>query len=499
MGMKSGTWMFVIFFALGTVASGAVAQRDYSIRSRALTQRTEEPGEPSLAEPFGDALFFAVPTSLDGPVDPETYVLGPSDELSLILRGPEAVVHPLRVLPEGFVVLPNVGPYKAVGLTLAELKEGVKATLERFYRNVEIDLLLAKPRSFVIYISGEVRKPGPVELTAPSRVSHALAAAGGVSGQGSVRLIEIRKDGEAVSVVDLFKFLRTGDTSYNPVLTEGQIVHVPPRYMKATTVGEVRKSGIFEIIAGETAKDLIDFCGGFATTADTTHLLIERTNPGSEVTNIEFSITEAPEIELMDLDVLVVPDLVSLHGLEPVEVFGGGGREGPFQVTESERLADFVFRLWRFTPRFDIESAVIERPVRDGDTDYIYFNVRDVLQGEPVGNTVLLPGDLISFPPRENQVFVTGEVVTPGGVPFLPGFTAERYVALAGGPNESGTYGKIDIFAVDGRLRKGDRNSPVYRGETIVVKQKTSRILAGWFYGAATITGLMLSIYAVTK
>jgi len=330
-------------------------------------------------------------------------------------------------------------------------------------------------------------------------VSHALAAAGGVTPQGSIRLIEITRNGRIDGVVDLFKFLRTGDTAYNPVLREGQIVHVPPRYMKAVTVGEVRKAGTFEIVEGETAADLIAFSGGFSTTADTTHLLIERTNPGAEVTNIEFSSDGASGIPLEDLDVLVIPDLVSLHGLEPVEVFGGGGREGPFQIAASERLSDFVFRLWRFTPRFNVESAVIERPVPDRDTEYIYFNVRDVLQGQAIGDTELKPGDLISFPPRENQVFVTGEVVAPGPVAFLPGFTAERYVALAGGPNETGSYNKIDIFAVDGSLRKGDRHAPVYRGETIVVKQKTSRTLSSWLYGAATITGLMLSIWAVTQ
>jgi protein involved in polysaccharide export with SLBB domain len=322
---------------------------------------------------------------------------------------------------------------------------------------------------------------------------------GGVTRQGSVRLIEIREQGSTVQVVDLFKFLRQADTAFNPVLKEGQIVHVPPRYMRASSVGELRKSGTFEIIPGETAADLIEFSGGFATTADTAHILIERVNPGSEATNIAFSSSNASAITLDDLDVLVVPDLVSLHGIEPVEVFGGGGREGPFQVAQSERLSDFVMRLWRFTPRFNVESAVIERYVPDGDAQYIYFNVREVLRGDSLGDTVLRPGDMISFPPRENQVFVTGEVVLPGSVPFLPGYTAERYVALAGGPNDAGTYDKIDIFAVDGSLRSGDRHSPVYRGETIVVKQKLSKTLASWFYGAATVTGLMLSIYAVTQ
>jgi protein involved in polysaccharide export with SLBB domain len=146
-----------------------------------------------------------------------------------------------------------------------------------------------------------------------------------------------------------------------------------------------------------------------------------------------------------------------------------------------------------------VESAVIERYVAPGEPQYIYFNVRDVLDGKAVADTILRPGDTLSFPSRERQVFVTGQVVLPGPFPFQPGFTAERYIALAGGPNGDGTYGRIDIFAENGTLRSGDRRSLVYRGETIVVKTKLSRQFAGLFYGAATLTSLILSIYAVSK
>jgi protein involved in polysaccharide export with SLBB domain len=267
--------------------------------------------------------------------------------------------------------------------------------------------------------------------------------------------------------------------------------------MKATTVGELRKSGIFEIVPGETVEDLVRFSGGFSTTADTLHMLVERTNPGEEVTSIVVRCDSAENVVLKDLDVLVVPDLVSLHGIEPVEVLGGGGRAGEFQVARSETLRDFLFRLWRFTYRYNVESAVIERNRDGGNPEYIYFNVRDVLEGGAAGDTVLRPGDTISFPVKEKQVFVTGEVNQPGVFPFQPGYTAERYIALAGGPNTTGAYDKIDIFGLDGSKRGGDRRSLVYRGETIVVKQKTSKIVSGWFWGAASLTGLVLSIYAV--
>jgi protein involved in polysaccharide export with SLBB domain len=490
----------VLFVIVAAFPGGVAAQKPLSLQSRMLSERAAAPEEEeTIAAPKDEAFFYTVPTSLEGPVDPDTYVLGPSDELSLILRGPQTSVQPLRVLPEGDLLLPNVGPYHVAGLTLAQLKTNARAVLGRYYKNVEIDFLLTKPRSFVVYVSGNVVRPGAVEVTAPARVGHAIAAAGGITPAGSARLIEVREDGKEVAVADLFRFLQEGDMLANPVLKEGETVHVPPRYMKATTVGELRKSGDFEIIPGETVRDLVRYSGGFATTADTTHMLLERTNPGKEVVTLVFPSDSATSVVLKDLDVLIVPDLVSLHGIEPVEVLGGGGRTGTFQVAQSETLREFIYRLWRFTPRYDVESAVIERYTAPDKPEYVYVNVRDVLAGGAAGEMIIRPGDTISFPSRERQVFVTGEVVLPGAFPFQPGFSAERYIALAGGPNGSGTYNRVDIFAENGSQRSGDRHTLVYRGETIVVKQKWSTKFAGLFYGAVALTGLVLSIYAVSQ
>jgi protein involved in polysaccharide export with SLBB domain len=269
--------------------------------------------------------------------------------------------------------------------------------------------------------------------------------------------------------------------------------------MKANIIGEVRKPGEYEIRSGETAADLVAFAGGFASTADSTRLLLERSRPGDAISTHTIENGMAAAFELKDMDVVVVPDLVSFNMVDPVEVFGGGGRDGAFQIREDETLHDFILRLWRFTYRYELESAVIERYVEVGKPEYIEFSVPDVLAGDSVGKMVLLPGDLISFPIRERNVYVTGEVIAPGPIPFQPGYTVERYVALAGGPNNIGTYDKIDIFGQDGQKRSGDRNSLIYRGETIVVKTRTSHQFGAIFSGVISITALAVAVIAVTK
>lgn len=490
----------VLVLLIGMLASGAVnAQKALSIKDKTLSARTSAGSEEPAAGSEEELVTYSVPMSLEGPIDPDTYVLGPSDELYLIIRGPETTFQLLRVFPEGNVILPNVGGYNAAGLTLTQFRENVRGALKNYYRNIEIDVQLTKPRSFVVYVSGQVRTPGAVELAAPFRVSQAILVAGGVTEAGTTREIEIRKDDEVLQTVDLFLFHQQGMSEHNPMLAEGLSVHVPVRKMKAATVGEVRKSGEFEVIPGETVADIIEFSGGFATTADKDHLLLERKSPAKGLTTIVFRADSAKYVNVQDLDLVVVPDLASQIGYEPVEVIGGGGRDGEFQIQESETLREFLLRLWRFTYRYDIESAVIERWTEEDHPEYIDFNVRAVLEGDSLGALVLKPGDTISFPIREKQVFVTGEVVLPGVFPFQPGYSAERYIALAGGPNVNGSYGKIEIFGLDGTNRKGDRHAMIYRGETIVVKTKTSKQLAALFWGATSLTGLILAIYAVTQ
>jgi len=168
----------ILLLVFGLMASGIIVpEKSFALDRRTSSEQTVSEKEKAVAEATENTFLYNVPTSLDGPIDPDTYILGPSDELFLVLRGPETVFHKLRVLPEGDVILPNIGPYAAAGLTLSQFRTDVVKALKRYYRNIDMDILLTKPRSFVVYVSGEIARPGAVELTAPSRVSHAIAEA----------------------------------------------------------------------------------------------------------------------------------------------------------------------------------------------------------------------------------------------------------------------------------------------------------------------------------
>ncbi len=436
--------------------------------------------------------------ALEGPIDPATYVLGPSDQLLVILKGAETSMHYLRVFPEGNVVLPNHGAFQAAGLTLAGFTERVRELLQRYYRNMDIDVQLSVPRRFLIYVLGEVGTPGPVSINAMTRVSAAVQQAGGV--RGSRRLIEIREGDKTIRTVDLFMFLQTGDFEHNPTLTEGQTIFVPLKEISVNLIGEVRRTGRYEMIEGETAADLLRYGGGLGPFGISDVILRERIVAGKAEPVYIFSLEGADTVNITNLDVFVVDNILSYDLHNPVQVAGGGGRTGIFEVQEPEPLDEFLRRLWRIDPTaFDVEKAVLERPREDGTSDQIEFNVREVLAGGGHGDMMVQPGDFIVIPPAITNVYVAGEVVAPGPVAFRPGLTAEKYVTLVGGPNDRGSYGKIKIVSLHGVERDVERGSVVYRGDTIIIGTKTSRIFGALWVGVISLTGLVIAIVALSN
>ncbi len=436
------------------------------------------------------------PRGFDQTVDPETYVVGPGDQFIVFLR-PQGTDFRLIVLPEGKVLVPNAGLVQAAGLTISQFRDELKSALASFYRGSEIHCQLIVPRSFVLYVLGDVAAPGPVQVAAPFRVDAAIAAAGGVTESGSRREIEVRENGEVVARVDLVRLARLGDVAANPMLHEGQSLFVPSRGPACSVVGEVWKGGRFEIVEGETADDMIALAGGFTTSARPDDMVLERLSEGGEITVMKLPEADAATTLMQDGDVVVVPDKRSFPGIDFVRVQGGGGRDGRIYLAEGETLDSFRPRFIRLRKDYDLSNSKIERKRDDGSMEFIPIDLSNLVRGDTTLSMPLQPGDVINIPRLEDIVYVAGEVVRPGEVEFQRGLPAGRYIAMAGGPSETGSVDKLEIYDDKGNRRSGDRNSVVYRGETILVKRRTSVVLGNVFIGFVSLTSLLLSAYAV--
>jgi len=154
------------------------------------TRRTRDPfrqapsSTPSVAPADSAAAALAMmPKGLDAPINPDQYVIGPGDQFVMFMKSAGTEV-PLRVLPEGTVLVPNAGLVRAAGLTITAFRAELSKVLGSFYRGGEVYVELVIPRTFVVYVLGSIRNPGPVELSAPFRLDSVIRAVSGALGTG---------------------------------------------------------------------------------------------------------------------------------------------------------------------------------------------------------------------------------------------------------------------------------------------------------------------------
>jgi protein involved in polysaccharide export with SLBB domain len=485
----------VMILVMG-VTTVAPAQIFGTRRSRPYGRSTPAVPTIPLADSTSVGVAPLIPRGLDAPIDPETYVVGPGDQFVAFLRPQGTEMH-FTVLPQGGVLVPNAGIVQAAGLTINEFRDELKRSLAGFYRGSEIYLQLTMPRTFVVYVLGDIRNPGAVQVVAPFRADAVIDAAGGVLGRGSRREIEVRKDGQAVGTVDLVKLERGGDTSVNPMLHEGQSLYVPPQGPTCSITGEVWRQGIYEIVPGETAASILELAGGFTTNAAPGDMVLERLSDDGQISITPLTEAEMSATPMQDKDVIVVADRRSFPGIDFVRVQGGGGRDGRIYLAQGETLDSFRPRFIRLRNDFDLENSRIERKRPDGSMEFIPVDLTALVRGDTTLSIELQPSDVINIPPLEDVVFVGGEVVLPGQIDFQRGLPVGRYIAMAGGPTDVGSVDKVEIYDNKGNRRDGNRDSVVYRGETILVKRRTGVILGNVFFGLVSLTSLLLSVYAV--
>ena len=491
-----------ILIGTALVLAGSVIAEAQTRTQRGTSPRTvtDPRGAPQTAA--DDAALEElqrIPAGLNRPVDPDAYIVGPGDQFVLYIKAGEGLESRLTVLPEGTVLLPNVGPLQAAGLTITDFRASLRKALGRYYRNVEIYCQLVVPRAFIVYVLGEVENPGAVELQSPFRLDAVIRGAGGITDNGSRRNIEIRTDSSITRTADMQRVHRLGDLEQNPVLTEGQSVYVPFRGDFCTIIGEVWRGGTYEFHPGETVQDIIDLAGGITVTAALERVMIERMGADEVLSVSHVARAELSSTSVHLRDVIVIPDTRTFPGTESVRVEGGRSREGRVYIEQGETIGNFVSRFVRLDENHDLENAVVERKTPEGDVEFIPVDLKRIISGEDPGDLALLPGDVISIPLVDYAVYVTGEVVEPGQVSFQRGLPASRYIALAGGPSQRGSIDRLEIFDTEGNKRSGNRDSMVYRGETILVRAKKSVIFTTLFFGFTSMAGLIIAIIALSN
>ena len=230
---------------------------------------------------FGYTLFdtpaFAPVQNVPVPAD---YVLGPGDEVLLRVWGAIDVDMRLLVDRNGQVSVPKVGTFTLAGISAGDLAGAMRSQLSRVYNNFQLTATVGQLRSLQVFVVGQARRPGAYTLSSLSTLVSALFESGGPSATGSLRKIQLKRDGQTLTTLDLYKFITEGDKSADRRLLPGDVIVIPPAGPRVALMGVLDTPAVYELAADEEPLGkLLAYSGGAPTLANPTKVLIERLKP----------------------------------------------------------------------------------------------------------------------------------------------------------------------------------------------------------------------------
>jgi polysaccharide export outer membrane protein len=436
---------------------------------------------------YGANLFEHVPSTF-APVDrvPATddYRIGPGDEILLRVWGQIDMNGKLLVDRDGAVFLPRVGTLAVAGLKYQQLPEYFHSAIGRVFRNFDLTVSLGQLRSIQVFVVGQARRPGSYTVSSLSTLVNALFASGGPSSTGSLRHIQLKRDGAVVTTFDFYDLLLRGDKSRDARLLPGDVIYIPPAGASMALAGSVNVPAIYELLGETTLAGAIEMAGGVAATADGQKAVVERIENHSTRRVEEFALDQ-PGLERPVKD----GDVVRILALSPrfdnaVTLRGNVARPGRIEWHRGMRLRDLIpsqsalvtgdywraanaavkagpalpgkaapggaaaelrNEIVRGAAEINWDYAVIQRlNLEDLTARLIPFNLgKLVLQGDEENNLALEPGDIITIfsendlaVPLEKQnkfVRLEGEFRIAGVYRAEPGETVRHLVERAGG------------------------------------------------------------------
>lgn len=403
---------------------------------------------------------------------PSSYIIGPDDEILLDISGDNEASYKLPVSADGTIKVEYVGAINISGLSIAAAKSKIQQRLSGTYPAMrsgmtQVDVNIGNIRTIRVTLTGAATKPGTYSLPSLATVFNALYAAGGPSEKGSYRQVQVIRNNQVVTTIDLYDFLANGIQRGNVRLQDQDIIHIPVYGSRVQFEGEVKRPAIFETVSGESLLDLVNYAGGFSENAYTAKIKV------LQKTDKERSVQDIYADQFADYspkagDQFIVEPILERFA-NRVSVLGAVFRPGLYGMEPGMTLKQLLEQADGVREDAFLERGIINRLRADNTAELINFNVREVLAGT-AADIPLKREDKIEiasiFDLRDEYKFtVQGEVRLPGDFPFASNATLGDMIQKAGGLNESAKNARIEIARRINNREVGDTNS----SQTILV------------------------------
>lgn len=424
------------------------------------------------------------------------YIVDRGDTLKIQLVGQRNEPISAVIQQDGSINIPEVAAIYVAGLSLKEAGVVIQQSLSEAFIGIKSYTTLTNMRNINLLVIGNTESPGVYTFNGGSNVLSVLNASGGVSEKGSFRSVLVKRDNKVLEDIDLYDVLINGNLKFAHGLRSGDAVIIQSKGPEASISGGVNNPGIYEIKkTGESAFEMIEYAGGLIPGVNE-NIIVERKANGSKKI-IEVDLEELKNFSIANGDDIKVPSYSSASNpIHTVELSGEVLLPGKYTISDGETLTSVIERASGYTQNAYAFGGVltrdtakeIEREINERIyQDMIKFiatsaNAKEIVSGggntlplilsefknvQPVGrvtaefdltklktnkdlDTKLQDGDHIHIPAFSQEIYVLGEVLTPGARLYDPNASAKDYINKSGGLGIYGDKKRIVIIAPNG-------------------------------------------------
>lgn len=434
-----------------------------------VKEKTPQSMNPT-EDTYGMNLFrngvIASVTELSTP--PLDYPIGVYDQIIVSLwNGAEATLD-YTVARDGSIFPTSIGKIYLQGLTF----ESVRSLLTRRFKafvpaTTNISVSIGQPRTISVNVAGEVNKQGPVVVSAFTNAFNVIALAGGPTNLANLREIQIKRGGRIIDVLDVYKYLTTGDFGRHIYLENNDFVILQTVEKKVKAEGKFKRPMYYQLKKDEGLRALLKFSGGLERDAFSSGVKVYRTQLEKQIiedVNATAIINPTNDTRLKDQDYsLVDGDIVKVIAVNPgiynkIEMKGEVSYPGQYEARKGDKLFDLINRAGGITRNTYLPRAYIFRGGGDSTNikaSKVEVNLTDITTNDTasVNNVELFANDQVllfntnQFADRQ-YVEIFGEVRKEGKVNKYGGMTLQDLLYLSGGLKQSAEYGRIEISSV---------------------------------------------------
>ncbi len=384
---------------------------------------------------------------------PANYVIGPDDEIIINIYGYQEAKYNVTVTPEGDITIPFAGTLYVAGLTMEQASAKIRNKLASSgYSNIrtgltKVNISIGRIRSIKVTILGEVNMPGSYTLTSLSTVFNALYLSGGPNEIGSMRNIQVIRNGKVIDQLDMYDFLVNGNQSGNIQLQDQDVIRIPPYTTRVSFEGEVKRPGLFEVKEGEDLQQVLGFAGGFTDSAYTASIKAYKT------TDTEKRIYDIEKSQFTSYfpsrsESYTVSKVINRFA-NRVIVQGAVYLPGEYELSEGLTVSQLIKKAQGLKEEAYLERGLIKRLSSNLTEAVIAFNPAAILAGTD-RDIVLQKNDEVTISSvlnfRDKQtILINGEVRKPGEFTYRENMSLKDALLLSGGFTDAATSQRIEI------------------------------------------------------